>query len=474
LSPQLVYWAIASSLAGFLFGFDTVVISGAEQAIEIAWRLYTSIIPQHVWMHLVHGVVVHKVIPIQYIASPFDGVVVASALYGTIVGALLGGIPSDAFGRKKSLIAIGVLYVISALWSGVAHDPLSFMVARILGGLGVGMSTVVAPVYISEIAPPAHRGRLTGLFQFNIVFGIIIAQGSNALLGHFLKGDIAWRWMFGVAAIPSLIYVLMCFGLPESPRWLLLKGRRTEGVDVLGKVMPGLTGTALTDEADEIERASKTPLNGSGAFFSRRLIKPIMLAFLIAFFNQWSGINAVLYFSKRIFQSAGMTDQQALNAGVGLGIANLIFTIVGLYLIDRVGRKTLLIIGSIGYIASLSLTAWSFSSGNYALVPWFVYAFIGSHAVGQGAVIWVYISEIFPPQFRANGQALGCGTHWVMAALISTYFPRATGLFSPTSIFLFFAFMMVLQLIWSLTMVVETKGIPLEEVQEKLGIQALA
>jgi MFS transporter, SP family, arabinose:H+ symporter len=443
MSPRIFYWALTSALAGFLFGFDTVVISGAEQKIQALWHL----------------------------SDALHGFAMASALYGTVAGALFGGIPSDRFGRKNTLIGIGVLYIIAALGSALATNVDLFILARIIGGLGIGASTVVAPPYIAEISPAQFRGRLTGMFQFNIVFGILVAYGSNALLANV--GPDAWRWMLGVAAAPSLIYMLMCFGLPESPRWLLgRKGDRAAGIAVLKLIQPTAPQEEVEAEADQmiagtVHQASTTD---DGGFWSKRLRLPILLAFLIAFFNQMSGINAILYFAPRIFSLAGFKDP--LQQSIGIGVTNLIFTFVGLYLIDRLGRRTLLFIGSFGYIASLSLVAFGFFSHHTSIIPVCIFAFIASHAVGQGAVIWVYISEIFPNKYRADGQSLGCGTHWVCAALITNVFPIVVGKFFPGYVFVFFAFMMVLQLIWVSTMVVETKGVSLEEVQERLGVAA--
>ena len=344
----------------------------------------------------------------------------------------------------------------------------SFIAARFLGGIGIGVSTVAAPLYISEIAPAAHRGRLAGMFQFNIVFGIIVAFASNALLSG--TGENAWRWMLGVAAFPSLIYTGLCLALPESPRWLLTRrGDRAEGVRVLGLIDPGASPEQLAAEADEIVAGSTRAENAAG-FWSMRLRVPILLAFLVAFFNQLSGINAVLYFAPRIFEMTGLGQKAALLQSVGIGITNMVFTFVGLGLIDRLGRRTLLTVGSFGYIGSLGLCAWAFFTHHYAIVPACIFAFIASHAVGQGTVIWVLISEIFPNRFRAAGQALGCGTHWVFAALLTTFFPKMVEAFAPGWVFLFFCAMMVLQLVWVRTMVIETKGIPLEEVQRKLGV----
>jgi sugar porter (SP) family MFS transporter len=447
LTVLIFFCALTSALAGFLFGFDTVVISGAEQVIQKVWKL----------------------------SAGLQGITVASALYGTIVGAMIGGWPSDRFGRKPTLLAIGLLFLVSAIWSGCAANDAQFIIARILGGLGIGMSTVVAPVYISEIAPPAHRGRMTGMYQFNIVFGIIVAYGSNAEILSHIHVD-AWRWMFGVAAVPSFLYALFCIGIPESPRWLLgNKGDRQAGIKVLKLTKPDASPDELDAEADKIIAASSQKVS-SGHFWTKRLRLPIMLAFLIAFFNQWSGINAVLYFAPRIFQWTGLGAKAAMLQSVGIGIANLLFTFVGLYLIDRLGRRMLLYIGSVGYITFLSLVAWAFFTHHYSIVPICIFGFVGAHAIGQGAVIWVYISEIFPPRQRAEGQALGCSTHWIMAAVISTLFPIVVGVLNPSQygyIFAFFAFMMCLQLLWVGTMVVETKGVPLEDVQERLGIASL-
>jgi sugar porter (SP) family MFS transporter len=440
MKSRLFFWAITSALAGFLFGFDTVVISGAEQRIQSLWGLSPG-------MH---------------------GFAMASALYGTVIGALLGGWPTDRIGRKATLLWVGVLYVISAVGSGCAGNVYAFIAARFIGGLGIGASTVTAPLYISEISPPAYRGRLAGMFQFNIVFGILVAFVSNFLLRDI--GENAWRWMLGVAAFPSMLYAVMCLGIPESPRWLLgRKGDRAAGLKVLQLIEPGASPAQIEAAADEIIAASSERVVSSH-FWTRQLRVPILLAFFIAFFNQLSGINAVLYFAPRIFELTGMGANAALLQSVGIGVTNLIFTFVGLWLIDRLGRRTLLYIGSVGYIASLGLTAWAFFTQHFAIVPVCIFAFIASHAVGQGAVIWVFISEIFPNRHRAEGQALGCGTHWIFAALLTTFFPKMVAGFAPGYVFLFFCGMMVLQLIWVKTMVIETKGVPLEQIQERLGI----
>lgn len=439
MSSRVFFWSVTSALAGFLFGFDTVVISGAEQKIQALWGL----------------------------SAGSHGIAMASALYGTVVGALLGGWPTDRFGRKRTLIGIGVLYVASAVWSSSANDVYSFIIARAIGGLGIGMSTVAAPLYISEIAPAAHRGRLAGMFQFNIVFGIVIAYLSNAWLAG--AGANAWRWMLGVAAFPSVLYTLCCLGIPESPRWLLTKkGDRKAGVSVLKLIEPGAREEEIAAEAEAILSASANKAAG-GKFWSASLRVPILLAISVAFFNQLSGINAILYYAPRIFEMTGLGAQAALLQSVGIGITNLVFTFVGLWLIDRLGRRTLLYVGSYGYIVSLGLVAWAFFTGHYTIVPLCVFAFIAAHAIGQGTVIWVLISEIFPNRHRAEGQTLGSFTHWIFAALLTTLFPTVVTAFAPGYVFLFFCFMMVLQLIWVRSMVIETKGVPLEQVQQRLG-----
>lgn len=436
----IFFWSLTAALAGFLFGFDTVVISGAEQTIQALWSLSPA-------MH---------------------GVAMASALYGTVLGALLGGWPTDRFGRRRTLLWIGILYFVSAVWSGLATGVYTFIVARFIGGLGVGISTVAAPLYIAEIAPPAWRGRLAGMFQFNIVFGILVAFVSNALLAGV--GENAWRWMLGVEAFPALIYSVLCLAIPESPRWLIArKGDRASGLVVLRRINPEAP-TAEVEAVAVAIQASAGEREVGARFWTRRLRVPILLAFLVAFFNQLSGINAVLYFAPRIFEMAGLGAQAALLQSIGIGVTNLIFTFVGLWLIDRLGRRTLLLIGSFGYIASLGLTSWAFFTGHYSIVPACIFAFIAAHAVGQGAVIWVLISEIFPTRHRAEGQALGSFTHWAFAALLTTFFPRMVTAFAPGQVFLFFCGMMAVQLVWVTLMVPETKGVPLEEMQKKLGL----
>jgi len=327
---------------------------------------------------------------------------------------------------------------------------------------------VACPLYIAEISPATHRGRLTGMFQFNIVFGILVAFLSNyALQG---VGENAWRWMLGVEAFPALAYTLACLAIPESPRWLFaVRGDREQAADVLRRIGAATDDASAAAQLDEIATAVAAE-SESHRLWNAGLGKPILLAFLIAFFNQLSGINAVLYFAPRIFEMTGLGQQAAFLQSAGIGLTNLIFTFVGLWLIDRLGRRTLLYIGSVGYIASLGLCSWAFASENYSIVPACLFAFIASHAVGQGAVIWVFISEIFPSRHRAAGTSLGSATHWVFAALLTLVFPTMVEWFSPSTVFAFFSGMMVLQLLWVATMVPETKGVPLEELQRKLGV----
>lgn len=430
--------AIVASLAGFLFGFDTVVISGAEQTIQSLWGL----------------------------DSTLHGLAISMALWGTVIGSLVGGWPAEYFGRKKTLLWVGVLYLLSAAGSALAPGVYSFMISRFIGGLGVGISTVAAPMFISEIAPPRYRGRLTGMFQFNIVFGILIAFLSNSLIGGIGEND--WRWMLGVEAFPAFLFAVLCIGLPESPRWLIVhKNDKEGGLDVLRKTNPDANADELNFFFNEIV-ASANEKKQPRALFTRRLLKPIFLAFFIAFFNQLSGINAILYFAPRIFEMTGLGSEAALLQSVGIGITNLIFTFVGLWLIDRLGRRTLLYIGSFGYIASLGLTTWAFTSGQLNMVPVYIFAFIAAHAIGQGTVIWVLISEIFPNRQRAFGQSLGSFTHWFFAASLTLLFPMMAEAMAPQFIFGLFCVMMILQLFWIIFFVPETKGIPLEEMEAKL------
>ena len=443
---NLFQYSIVAALAGFIFGFDTVVISGANEPIKNLW--HTS--------PLFHGMFI-----------------MSMALWGTVVGALVGGIPAEKFGRKKTLFWIGVLFAISALGTALAPSPYVFSFFRFIGGLGIGISSVVAPTYISEISTPATRGRLTAMYQFNIVFGILIAFISNYLL-QGVGGAEDWRWMLGVLAIPSLIYTLMVVTVPESPRWLIsIKNDLPAAKKVLAKIGvenpdDEVSNIITANAAIETHEAGET-------IFSSRYRRVLWLAFLVAFFNQLSGINFILYYAPEILSRIGLGATESLANSIAVGGTNLIFTFVGLYLIDRLGRRTLLIIGSLGYIISLSLVAIAFKTeASPAFLMIFLLMFIASHAIGQGAVIWVFIAEIFPNKVRALGQSFGASTHWIFAAIITLITPvfldKETGIFgkNPWPIFLFFAFMMVLQLIWVLTRVPETKGVSLEELEKKL------
>jgi sugar porter (SP) family MFS transporter len=442
---KLFQYSIVASLAGFLFGFDTVVISGANLPIKELW--HTS--------PLFHGFFI-----------------MSMALWGTVAGAILGGIPTEYYGRKKVLFWIGILYTVSAVGTAVAPDPYTFSFFRFLGGLGIGVSSVVVPTYISEISTSKVRGRLVAMYQFNIVFGILIAFLSNYLLKGF-QGSNDWRWMLGVAGIPSLIYTVMVIGLPESPRWLIT--RKNDKVGAM-EILDQMGVENIVDEVNSIMAGNEeVDKNKNTGFFSGKYRKPIMLAFMIAFFNQLSGINFILYYAPEILETAGLATKESLANSIAIGGTNLIFTFVGLYLIDRAGRKKLLIIGSLGYIISLAMVAWCFyTRAEPGMLLSFLLLFIASHAIGQGAVIWVFLAEIFPNKVRALGQSFGASVHWVFAALITLVTPvfldKEKGILKdqPWIIFTFFAIMMVFQLIWVLTRVPETKGASLEEIEVKM------
>ena len=408
--------SLIAALAGFIFGFDTVVISGANLPIKELWHTTP----------LFHGFFI-----------------MSMALWGTVLGSIFGGIPTEKYGRKKVLFWIGILFSVSAIGSALAQDPYTFSFFRFMGGVGIGVSSVVAPTYISEISTPATRGRLVAMYQFNIVFGILIAFLSNYFLEGF-GGSSDWRWMLGVMAVPSILYTLMVIGIPESPRWLESKNNQQQ-------------------------HSSRQEL------FAARNKRIIGLAFMIAFFNQVSGINFILYYAPEILERAGLAAKDSLFNSIAIGGTNLLFTFVGLYLIDRLGRKTLLIIGSLGYIISLTMVAWAFyAAASPAFLLSFLLVFIASHAIGQGAVIWVFIAEIFPNQIRALGQSFGASVHWVFAALITLITPvfldAEDGIFkdNPWPIVAVFARMMALQLIWVFVKVPETKGVSLEKLEEDL------
>lgn len=438
---KILLWSTTAALAGFLFGFDTVVISGADKKLQEIW--HTS--------DVFHG-----------------SVVMAMALWGTVVGAIFGGIPTNHLGRKKTLIWIGILFFGSALGSSFANGPISFAFFRFLGGLGIGASTIAAPAYVSEIAPAKDRGRLVSLYQFNIVLGILVAFLSNYLLRD--AGENAWRWMLGIMAFPAFFYIIIVFTIPESPRWLLSKSRIAEAKTVLEKIDPSAKIEELMKEMHLGENNNHE--NQGETIFIKKYRFPLMLAFLIALFNQFSGINAFLYYAPRIFTEAGLGERAAFMSSIGIGITNLIFTLFGVFLIDVLGRKILMYIGSIGYIISLGLVSAAFFFKWQGMqVPIFLFMFIASHAIGQGAVIWVFISEIFPNHLRASGQAFGSSTHWVLAAIIPSMIPYLFSTIGAGIVFLIFAIMMVFQLLFVIFMMPETKGKSLEELQETILLQ---
>jgi SP family xylose:H+ symportor-like MFS transporter len=435
MNSKIAFWSITVAIAGFLFGFDTAVISGADQPLQKIWG--TS--------DLFHGVFV-----------------MSAALWGTVIGALTGNWPCERFGRKAVLIGIGVLYLVSALGSALAPDPYSFSFWRFIGGLGVGVSSIAVPAYISEIAPAGNRGRLVVLYQFQIVFGILVAFCSNFVLSTF---GFDWRWMLGVESIPAVIYLLLVMGVPESPRWLLLKKKdEAESRRILTIV-----------DSERVEQTIREIRHAAAEFTQDKLLTrayalPIALAFLVAAFNQLSGINFIIYFAPRIFGVAGLDASSALLSTAGIGLVNLVFTMLGMYLIDMAGRKTLMLIGSLGYIVSLAAVTWAFhAQAGGVVVVIFVFLFIASHAVGQGAVIWVFIAEIFPNNVRTKGQSLGSGTHWIFAATITLLMPYLLGKFDGQTIFGFFTVMMVLQLLFVLVLMPETKGRSLEYLAEHLS-----
>ncbi|WP_242157277.1 sugar porter family MFS transporter [Aestuariivivens sediminis] len=436
MNRKIVLWSLTAALAGFLFGFDTVVISGAEKKLQLLWGS----------SDMFHGIVV-----------------IGMALWGTVIGAFFGGIPTNKIGRKKTLVWIGVLYTVSAIGSGLSNDPWTFAVFRFIGGLGVGASTVAAPAYISEIAPAKDRGKLVGLYQFNIVFGILVAFFSNYMLNGI--GENAWRWMVGIEAIPAAIYTLFALTVPKSPRWLLTKFKDDEAKHVLQIINPDFDPEHLMMEIKQ-EMEDTVPNEN---IFLKKYRFPVILAFLIAFFNQLSGINAFLYYAPRILEEAGLAESSALLSSIGVGVTNMVFTLIGIYLIDKFGRKQLMYIGSVGYIISLTLVSVAFTlNWEGSLMPVFLFMFIAAHAIGQGTVIWVFISEIFPNHLRGYGQAFGSSVHWVLAAIVPSLVPVLFSTIGAGTVFGVFAFMMVLQLAFVYYMMPETKGVSLEELSKTL------
>lgn len=444
-SGYVITISLTAALAGFIFGFDTVVISGANLPIKELWNTTP----------LFHGFFI-----------------MSMALWGTVIGAIFGGIPTQKWGRKKVLVWIGLLFTVSAIGTALAPDPYTFSFFRFVGGLGIGVSSVAAPTYISEISTPGNRGKLVALYQFNIVFGILVAFLSNYFL-EGVGGDNDWRWMLGVLGVPSIIYSILVFKVPESPRWLITNKNDQQSAK---RIMSRLGIADVEKEAAGILASYQHETSkGDTGIFSGKYSRVVWLAFMIAFFNQLSGINFILYYAPEILERAGLASKESLFNSIAIGGVNIVFTFVGLYLIDRLGRKTLLVIGSIGYIVSLAMVAWAFyTHSGPAFLMFFLLLFCAAHAIGQGAVIWVFIAEIFPNKIRAIGQSFGASTHWVFAALITLVTPvfldGENGIFkdNPWPIFAFFGFMMVLQLIWVLAKVPETKGVSLEELERQL------
>jgi sugar porter (SP) family MFS transporter len=450
LTGPLARSTVIAALGGLLFGFDTAVISGTTSALQSVYDL------SGFWL----------------------GFTVAGALIGTIVGALVVGRPADVFGRRRVLFAIAALYFVSAIGSALAWSWYSFLAFRFLGGLGVGAASVASPMYIAEISPARLRGRLVAVTQFNIVLGILLAYFSNYLVAQLDLGATEWRWMFGVEAFPAAAFFFLLFLTPASPRWLVGQGRVDEARAVLGRMGTDTGGVeeeiqAIQASLDLEHHSLKEPFF---EIFREAYRTPVLLAIAIAAFNQLSGINALMYYAPHIFQMAGAGQDSALLQSVIVGVTNLIFTMAAMAVIDHFGRRTLMVVGSIGYILSLGVTAWAFFTYGTEFTPTgslvvlvSLLVFIASHAFGQGAVIWVFLSEIFPNRIRARGQALGSFTHWFMAAAISWTFPifaEASGGYT----FAFYAVMMVLQLLWVLRVMPETKGVPLEDIQKRLGI----
>ncbi|SPE43416.1 D-xylose transporter XylE [Candidatus Sulfopaludibacter sp. SbA3] len=432
--------SIVAALGGLLFGFDTAVIAGATGALRLQYSLTDATL----------------------------GLTVSAALVGTIIGALTGGIPGDLYGRRASLRITAVLYLISALGCAFAFNWYAFVFARFIGGLGIGASSVLGPMYIAEIAPPRKRGRLVGFFQFNIVFGILLAYFSNYMVGTMGMGDAEWRWKLGVPAIPAAIFLLLLLTIPESPRWLARQGRVTEAETVLRE---GGDENYKQDLAEIVASLDARHGTSDEPLFQRKYRLPIFLAVSIGMFNQFSGINAILYYLNDIFAKAGFTKVSADLQSVAVGATNLVFTVVAMSVIDKLGRKKLLLIGAVGTAVALAGVAAIFLMGAHQdLLVWCLVGFIAFFAFSQGAVIWVYLSEVFPTRVRAKGQSLGSFTHWIMNALISFIFPMLAAKSGGVP-FVFFAVMMAVQFFVVLLFYPETAGRSLEEMQKNLGIE---
>lgn len=442
---RTLFWSLTAAFAGFLFGFDTIVINGAEEELQSLWKDFTLFGNND----LFHGIVV-----------------VGSALWGTVIGAMFGGYPNDAIGRKNTLILIGLLYTVSALGSAIVSDPWMFAFYRFMGGLGVGASTIAAPAFISEIAPANKRGGLVALYQLNLVIGILIAFISNYLIANIISVE-SWRWMIGIEALPALLYTLLIFTIPKSPRWLIIKKNDIDKArTIFNKIY---SKKQIEEQIRNVLNSLRHSRANRDRLFSAKHKKPLLLAFGISFFNQFSGINALLYYAKRIFSEAGLGDDAVFLSTIGIGIANLIFTVLGVFLIDRLGRKQLMLIGSIGYISTLACTSMAFLFHWTNVIPISLFLFIASHAIGQGAVIWVFISEIFPNHLRSKGQAFGTSVHWWLAAIIPAMVPVLFTSIGPALVFAIFAAFMVLQLLFVVFYMPETKGISLEDLQSQLN-----
>ena len=439
IQKKVILWSVIVAMGGFLFGFDTAVISGAEQAIQKFWNL-TDI--QH-------------------------GFTISIAVIGTVFGAFFGRIPADKLGRKKALVIIALIFLFSSLGSALATNWYLFIALRFFGGLGVGASSVIAPIYITEISPAAARGRLVILFQLSIVFGILISYLSNYIIGQYFNAS--WRFMLGIMAVPSLFFLLLLKLVPESPRWLLLhRSQHDEARGILQIINPTGFNDDLSSIVNSNEEDAKEP--GGTKLFTKRYRFPAMLAILFAFFNQVSGINAIIYYAPRIFSMTGLGKSAALASTAGIGIVNFIFTFLAIWFIDSMGRKKLMLIGSFGLIFTLGMVSYSFYTENFAgyYVTGSLLFFIAFFAFSQGAVIWVFISEIFPNQIRAKGQTLGSFTHWFMATLITFLFPYFADKMGGGNTFMFFTVMMVLQLLFVWKLMPETKGKSLEQIEHTL------
>jgi sugar porter (SP) family MFS transporter len=429
---------VVGALGGLLFGFDTVVISGTTSALKELFHLTDWTL----------------------------GITVASAVLGTVIGSIVAGIPGDKYGRRDSLKIMAVLYIISALGCVVATSWAALIVFRIIGGLAIGGSSVLGPMYIAEIAPAKWRGRLVGFFQFNVVFGILVAYLSNYIIGAQGFGATEWRWKLGIAAVPAAGFLLMLFFIPRSPRWLVKKQRIEEARGVLK-----LIGEEnYEQELKEIVESIDAEHTADDKFFSFKYRLPIFLAITIGLFNQLSGINAILYYLNSIFAAAGFNKVSSDLQAVAIGATNLVFTMLAMSLIDKVGRKKLLLIGAVGTAFCLAGVAGVFLTNRHQeLLVWLLVGYIAFFAFSQGAVIWVYIGEVFPNRVRAKGQSLGSFSHWLMNGIISLTFPVMAAR-SGGYPFVFFAVMMVVQFVVVLLFYPETKGHSLEELQKRLGI----